>query len=342
MVDQGGDYRGRRRDGRHKGEGHVAGEGGRQAAQDPLRGKRFSLCTDVGEGPFTLTHYEVTRQVLRAVVVNLVEMIQTTKTEEPLDVYLHKLSLSLARPLLRPKQTTPLSLNDRFPAAVISFLLTHPDEVFDKAAEIAKKEREDRYRPRRQRTKPVDERVRRSNLPVVAGSPPPPVPPRTGQSLTVKTGDQEGRLSVPEKDVVLVSSPTEATREELSVPPAPAPDPDNQPRQTSADEPEEGDSTPTVHTRSRSDLPEPVPVVPSPSSLVAAPSEQPPSPVEARFVPPTSSSEAANPSLGGGGPSPEKYAEETENPLDQIFLPPGESLFLFLFFFTRSFHPSSR
>ena len=298
----------------------------------------------VGEGPVTLSHYDITRQVLRAVIVNLGEMVQTTKTDEPLDVYLHKLSLSLARPLLRPKQTTPLSLDDRFPAAVISFLLTHPDEVFDKAAEIAKKEREDRYRPRRQRTKPVDERVRRSNLGwVVAGSPPPPVPPRNGQSLTVKTEDQGGRLSVPEKDVVLVSSPTEATREELSVPPAPAPDPDNQPRQTSADEPEECDSTPTAHTRRRFDLPESVPFVPSPSSPVEAPSERPPSPVEAPFVPPTLSSEAANPSLGGGGPSPEKYAEETGNPLDQIFLPPGESLLLFFFFFsTRSLHPPRR
>lgn len=264
-------------------------------------------------------------------------MIQTTKTDEPLDIYLHKLSLSLARPLLRPKQTTPLSLDDRFPAAVISFLLTHSDEVFDKAVEIAKKEREDRYRPRRQRTKPVDERVRRSNLPVVAGSPPPPVPPRTGQSLTVRTGDQGGRLSVPEKDVVLVSSPTEATREELSASPASAPA--SQPRQASADEPEEGDSTPTARTRSQPDLPEPVPVVPSPSSPVEAPSEQPPSPIEAPFVPPTSSSEAANPSLGKGDSSttttttvdgkPLDAEREGGNPLDQIFLPPGESLFLF-------------
>lgn len=242
-----------------------------------------------------LTHYSPNPQVLRAVVVHLVGMIKNTETDESLHIYLHKLSLSLARPLLRPKQTTPLSLDDRFPAAVISFLLTHPDEVFDRAAEIAKKEREDRYRPRRQRTKPVDERVRRSNLgqPVVAGSPP-PVPPRAGLSLTVRTGDQGGRLSVPEKEVVLVSSPTEATREELSIPPAPAPD--NQPRQASADELEEGDATPTAPTRSQPDLPEPVPVVPSPSSPVEVPFEQSPSPVEAPFMPPTSSSEAAIPS----------------------------------------------
>ncbi|KAG0664011.1 hypothetical protein C6P46_001871, partial [Rhodotorula mucilaginosa] len=304
--------------------GITKGGGGGEA--DDTEEKVTLLAKVVGKLP--KIHFEV----LRAVVVHLVGMIQTTKTDEPLDIYLHKLSLSLARPLLRPKQTTPLSLDDRFPAAVISFLLTHSDEVFDKAVEIAKKEREDRYRPRRQRTKPVDERVRRSNLrgqPVVAGSPP-PVPPRTGQSLTVRTGDQGGRLSVPEKDVVLVSSPTEATREELSASPASAPA--SQPRQASADEPEEGDSTPTARTRSQPDLPEPVPVVPSPSSPVEAPSEQPPSPIEAPFVPPTSSSEAANPSLGKGDSSttttttvdgkPLDAEREGGNPLDQIFLPP--------------------
>lgn len=217
-------------------------------------------------------------QVLQVFVSHLADLVRDTKTDEPLETYLHKLSLSLARPLLRPRQTTPLSLDDRFPAAVISLLLSQTDEVFTKAAEVAKKEREDRYRPRRQRTKPVDERVRRSNLaPAIAPSPP-PVPPRAGgPHLTVDTGDK-GSLAPEAEAVVVVSSPMHTTQEELPVAPA-APVP------ISAENEPEGDATPTAH-RSQPSLPDPVPVVPS--SPVEAPF-QPPSPVEPPFVPPTSS-----------------------------------------------------
>ncbi|GAA5981053.1 hypothetical protein JCM10908_003965 [Rhodotorula pacifica] len=229
-------------------------------------------------GKLPKIHFEV----LRALITHLAALIRDTKTDEPLDIYLHKLSLSLARPLLRPKQTTSLSLDDRFPAAVISLLLSHTDEIFNKATEVAKREREDRYRPRRQRTKPVDERVRRSNLVGNGGAggagSPPPVPPRAGPFLTVSTGSQD--VPDPANNVVVVSSPMDATQEELPIPPA------AEKQSTQTPDEHAGDATPKAE-RAQAELPEPVPVVPS--SPVEAPFE-PPSPVEAPFVPPTSSS----------------------------------------------------
>ncbi|GAA5883607.1 hypothetical protein JCM3774_002111 [Rhodotorula dairenensis] len=253
-------------------EGGGEGEG-EQDARDETAEKVEMLAKVVGKLP--RIHF----QVLRVLFTHLAGLIRDTKTDEPLDVYLHKLSLSLARPLLRPKQTTPLSLDDRFPSAVISLLLSQTDEVFAKAAEVAKKEREDRYRPRRQRTKPVDERVRRSNLAPAAAAPsPPPVPPRAGPSLTVDTGDKSSLA--PEKNVVVVASPMQATQEELPVPPGATPIP------TSNEDEPEGDATPTAHRSQPGSTNAAVPV--APSSPVEPPFE-PPSPVEPPFVPPTSS-----------------------------------------------------
>lgn len=215
-------------------------------------------------------------QVLRCLIVSLAKMIAETRTDEALDVYLHKLSLSLARPLLRPRQTSPLSLDDRFPAAVVSTLLAHTEAIFAKAGEVAKKEREDRYRPRRQRTKPIDERVRRSNLAGQAGSPPPPVPLRaSGHHLTVDTAAQAPVYT--EKNVDVVASPMAATQEELPVPPVP----EKEKVDNSVDD-LDGDHVPVT-----AELPAPVPIVPS--SPVEAPFT-PPSPVEEPFVAPSSSS----------------------------------------------------
>ncbi|GAA5846868.1 hypothetical protein JCM9279_004472 [Rhodotorula babjevae] len=111
-------------------------------------------------GKLPRVHFEV----LHALVDHLSRLISTTSTPEPLATYIHKLSLSLSRPLLRPAVETALTLDDRFPAVFLSTLLSSSSDLFVAASDIAKKHRDERYRPRRQRTKPIDQRVRRSAL----------------------------------------------------------------------------------------------------------------------------------------------------------------------------------
>ncbi|BGP21256.1 rho GTPase-activating protein [Rhodotorula toruloides] len=137
---------------------HVIADGqdGEVKGEDEKR--RNELATVVGKLP--KVHFEV----LKAVISHLAQLVESTTTSEPLPTYLHKLSISLSRPLLRPKTTTALNLDDRFPASVITDLVTSSSTIFSLATEIAHKEREERYRPRRQRTKPIDQRPRRSNL----------------------------------------------------------------------------------------------------------------------------------------------------------------------------------
>ena len=96
-------------------------------------------------------------------------------------MFLQKLSLSVARCLLRPKQETPLTLDDRFPTLLFIDLVKSYDEIFKSADELKTKQREDRcalslpsippvvdlplsYKPRRQRTKPIDLRLSRSSM----------------------------------------------------------------------------------------------------------------------------------------------------------------------------------
>ncbi|SCZ91402.1 BZ3500_MvSof-1268-A1-R1_Chr1-2g01385 [Microbotryum saponariae] len=112
-----------------------------------------------------VTHLEV----VRAMILYFAEMIQSTPTDtegtETDEVYLQKLALSVARCLVRPRQETSLSIDDRFPTLVFSDLVKNHAVIFASADELKhSKKREERYRPRRQRTKPVDARLSRSKI----------------------------------------------------------------------------------------------------------------------------------------------------------------------------------
>ncbi|GAA5827094.1 hypothetical protein JCM11251_001116 [Rhodosporidiobolus azoricus] len=132
-----------------------AGEGEREGAVD-----KEEVAKAVGKLP--KIHYEV----LKLIVTHLHKLIQSTPSApEPTPTYIHKLSLSLSRALVRPKTDTALTLDDRFPSHFLTLLLSHGvDEIFPLAEEKAKREREERYRPRRQRTKPLDVRPTRAKL----------------------------------------------------------------------------------------------------------------------------------------------------------------------------------
>ncbi|GAA5899141.1 hypothetical protein JCM6882_004627, partial [Rhodosporidiobolus microsporus] len=113
-------------------------------------------------GKLPKVHYEV----LKLIITHLHRLIHSTPSApEPASTYIHKLSLSLSRALVRPRTETALTLDDRFPSHFVALLLAHGvEEVFPRAEEMAKREREERYRPRRQRTKPMDVRPTRARL----------------------------------------------------------------------------------------------------------------------------------------------------------------------------------
>ncbi|BGO99032.1 Rho-GTPase-activating protein RGD2 [Rhodotorula toruloides] len=200
---------------------HVIADGqdGEQEKEEDEK-RRNELAKVVGKLP--KVHFEV----LKAVISHLSQLVESTTTSEPLPTYLHKLSLSLSRPLLGPKTTTALNLDDRFPASVITDLVTSSSTIFSLATAIAHKEREERYRPRRQRTKPIDQRPRRSNLGL-------------GERDTVDKEKAEEVLRQTKRESLLgvdtalaagvgageghfAASPLSATQEEFTKPPVPA------------------------------------------------------------------------------------------------------------------------
>ncbi|KAK4057745.1 Rho-GTPase-activating protein 8 [Microbotryomycetes sp. JL221] len=105
--------------------------------------------------------------VLRLVIEHFARLIDETKTDETDEVYLQKLSLSLARCVVRPRFETAISLDDRFPTLLFADLVRHHTVIFSSADQL-KSGRDDRYKPRRQRTRPMDARLSRSSMGVSA------------------------------------------------------------------------------------------------------------------------------------------------------------------------------
>ncbi|SCV67987.1 BQ2448_108 [Microbotryum intermedium] len=180
-----------------------------------------------------VTHLEV----VRAMILYFVDLINTTPTEETEtdEVYLQKLALSVARCLVRPRQETSLSIDDRFPALLFSDLVKNHEVIFAAADELKhSKLREERYRPRRQRTKPVDTRLSRSKIGVAER-----------QSVGMEEGMellQEHRRSVSsseslvEKVSVAEDSKTESAKQVEK---------DDSEAEDKFVDPEDGDATPT-------------------------------------------------------------------------------------------------
>ncbi|KAL8293658.1 hypothetical protein RQP46_000359 [Phenoliferia psychrophenolica] len=178
-------------------------------------------------------------EVLRVLIQHFATLIKDTKTDESDEVFLQKLALSVARCVLRPKVETSLTLDDRFPTLLLVDLVKNFDVIFHSADELKSKQREDRYKPRRQRTKPVDVRVSRSRIDASGSvdlgegkkllqqqrhglaSPPPPVPPIPAISIDPTAlpppSAPSGFISSP-----VASSPLETTVEEQE-PTAPVP-----------------------------------------------------------------------------------------------------------------------
>ncbi|KAI0820816.1 hypothetical protein BC628DRAFT_1329645 [Trametes gibbosa] len=103
--------------------------------------------------------------VLDIIIKHLKDLIASTSESEnePNEVYITKLALSMGRTILRPKQENEFSIQDRHPTLLFIDLLSKYDAIIPPA--IAKKKREsERKVPVRRRTRPVDMRMSRSRI----------------------------------------------------------------------------------------------------------------------------------------------------------------------------------
>ncbi|BGP12304.1 hypothetical protein JCM10213_006628 [Rhodosporidiobolus nylandii] len=297
-------------------------------------------------GKLPRVHYEV----LKLLISHLSRLISSTPSASAIesdDIFLQKLSLSLSRPLMRPKTETALTLDARFPAQTIATLIKHSDAIFPAAEEAAKKEREERYKPRRQRTKPIDVRPTRGNLGIGAresvdlgragqvlqqvragGAPPPPLPTREGAEPTPSTGAGSSPLrqqsllgvdtSVPSGGGgSFAASPMSATVEEFPSIPAPAPAPAPAPVPAAADVvgPPAPSAPPAEEPQQEKEAPAPAPA----PEAITSPSSPPP----AMAVPsPTS---AADDSASPPQPTEAPFVPPTAAPSEAPFVPPSSS-----------------
>ncbi|GAA5854960.1 hypothetical protein JCM8547_002323 [Rhodosporidiobolus lusitaniae] len=276
------------------GDARVGGEGREKEVSEE------EVARVVGRLP--RVHFEVLKLVITHLSSLLSSNSSSSSTSDPDPIYLQKLSLSLSRPLVRPRLETALTLDSRFPALLVSYLLSHASTLFPKAEEAAKKEREERYRPRRQRTKPVDERVRRSNLGTRGGEsvdlgksakevleeakavpPVPPMPEKKKSLLGVDTTLNAPKVRE-DGAVQFAASPMSATQEELPSPvPAVAPVETPEPSAPPAAKDEEEDEAvgqQEVEAKKEQERKEAQEGMETPFTP----------PTEAPFVPPTSSS----------------------------------------------------
>lgn len=103
--------------------------------------------------------------VLDALLRHLNELIATTdKAVETNADFISKLGHSLGPSILRPAIESSKTLDDRFPAKLFGDLLFHYSGIMPKVLEVKNKVEEERYAPKRQRTKMVDQRLSRSSV----------------------------------------------------------------------------------------------------------------------------------------------------------------------------------
>ncbi|CAE7217298.1 unnamed protein product, partial [Rhizoctonia solani] len=99
--------------------------------------------------------------VLDAIIKHLKELVEETLgADEPRDVYIAKLGLSIGRIFMRPKVENELSIQDRHPKLLVIDLIERYDEILPPTV-VKKKKEVERKAPTRKRTKPFDQRISR-------------------------------------------------------------------------------------------------------------------------------------------------------------------------------------
>lgn len=102
--------------------------------------------------------------ILDAVVRHLKNLIDSTKSLDDGAEYLSKLGATLGPCIVRPAYDSHKTLNDRFPMQFFSDIVRHYDHLLPTTLAKKDKVEEERYAPKRKRTKMVDERISRSSV----------------------------------------------------------------------------------------------------------------------------------------------------------------------------------
>ncbi|KAG9037564.1 hypothetical protein FRB95_005146 [Tulasnella sp. JGI-2019a] len=103
-------------------------------------------------------------KVLDAVVTHLKTLIDTTTTPESNDMYITKLSMSMGRSILRPRQETSMSIQSNHAHRFFADLIRHHEDLLPPVLEQKKRESAQRAVPVRKRTKLVDARQMRKSI----------------------------------------------------------------------------------------------------------------------------------------------------------------------------------
>ncbi|KAH7335300.1 hypothetical protein B0J17DRAFT_669538 [Rhizoctonia solani] len=155
--------------------------------------------------------------VLDAIIKHLKELVEETLgADEPRDVFVAKLGLSIGRIFVRPKVENELSIQDRHPKLLVVDLIERYDEILPPTV-IKKKREVERKAPMRKRTKPFDERINRRSAHLQD--------PR--KLLEVQHANQSGRTrsssNVGQRPAVQSSSSTVQSPGSEAAPSVPAP-----------------------------------------------------------------------------------------------------------------------
>ncbi|ODN78380.1 hypothetical protein L202_04020 [Cryptococcus amylolentus CBS 6039] len=101
---------------------------------------------------------------LNAVIKHFRDLVDNTKSNEPNEVYVTKLALSVGRTILRPQHESHLTIGDRTPSLFLADLINHYPALFPPLLHKLKTESAERPMPVKKRTALVDQRISRSSL----------------------------------------------------------------------------------------------------------------------------------------------------------------------------------
>lgn len=226
--------------------------------------------------------------VLDAILQHLNRLISSTKVDEPEEVYITKLALTMGRAICRPKFETDITIQDRHPTHMFIDLLKHYPELLPPT--IAKKKRESERRiPIRKRTAPIDMRMHRSRLSV------------GGDARAQVAAQEAAKKAQPPVPEILTDAPEPS-------PPKPV--------DTAAATTEAGaaDPAPTITLATPQSRPATSPVGPKPPAFKSPPPEKDDGPARPSFQEPKDSDEEDEANTGNNNDGGDGGAQPTTAP----------------------------
>ncbi|KAF8347678.1 hypothetical protein F5887DRAFT_953662 [Amanita rubescens] len=241
--------------------------------------------------------------VMDALIKHLNELVDSTAIPEETDeVYITKLALSLGRAVIRPKQETELSIQDRHPALLFIDLMSNYEEILPPT--IAKKKHEsERKVPIRKRTAPVDMRLSRSRISVGADAKQLLAAQQVAQNPSlsrIKSPPLPSPPSLPKQETLRPAESIGGSKPFIAPPPPPP-----------------------VSNQAKAPSPRVPPPPPLPTSTVASPNERAPPRPAFKEPPPELDDLPARPTFKEPPPEDDEY---TPPPMPKFVDPPTEQV----------------